>query len=218
MKKRIIEAIVIIAALAAVFAVINGIASGYEKRTEQRGSITIDGVDYYKDEEKLELLLLKGEGFERLSEMTGLRELTLKPYVTQLTPDGYKENAALYDTYTRVDDISCLSGLDIRYLSLENCGVSDIACLSRMKNLNTLVLSGTEVTDISVIKSLPSLKKLSINGCVIGDYTPLYESLSLEEVVVDERQSVKVRDGVKVSVKENSDEENYYLNMLKSMK
>ena len=189
MKKRLIEAVIIFVALSAVFAIANGLFDRVEKRQEERGFITIDGVKYYKDIKKLNLLLLKGDGFENISELNELQSLTIIPYAAKISDEEYQTKKDIYDKYTKVEDISCVAGLEkLTYLSVKDCRIKSLDCISELDRLETLDAANTDITEINVLPKLENLKALYISGCKITDFSPVYNMPSLEKLYVDSVQ------------------------------
>jgi cold shock CspA family protein len=94
------------------------------------------------------------EKFDRLSEFSGLVEVTL-------------DNTRLRDVRWADD---CRS---IRYLSIRRTAVDDISALSRLTDLQILHLDGTRVKDLTPLGSVTSIRALTLSHCSVTDLAPL---------------------------------------------
>jgi len=79
--------------------------------------------------------------------------------------------AALQLDDTKLQDISPIAGLPLKFLSLKNCPVSDVAVIKGMP-LEQLALEETQVSDLSPLSGMP-LHSLWLNGAPVSDLKPL---------------------------------------------
>lgn len=83
-------------------------------------------------------------------------------------------NNDLWDSTTRISDISPLSGLlNLKSLQLSYNNITDITPVANMHNLNWLELRSNRITDISPVKSLTSLEFLFLGSNRISDVNAL---------------------------------------------
>ena len=178
-RKRIITAAAVLAGLLLLFAVINLITGKAADST-----VIIDGKPYLTSARSLDLTLMTDEGLGEMSRFTRLKELSIKPYIAELTrsidEDEFMDDQTkarltaeaheLHPDCTMIEDVSFLSSLDgLESLSLEYCGVSDISCLKGLTSLETLNISHTQVTDISPVYDMPGIKTVYTEGIVFSD-------------------------------------------------
>ncbi|WP_432651067.1 leucine-rich repeat domain-containing protein [Huintestinicola sp.] len=178
MKKRAIEAVVILAAVIALFIAFNALSGSLSDNTRR-----IDGQYYSTGERELSLCLMTEEGTEFLSDFDRLETLSVTPY-KYAAPEALEMgdptyDAALYkkaeEVYSDCTDLSNLSFIapltGLRSLNVSNCAVTDLSFVSGMTRLETLDISGTKITDLSPLLDLPALTKLTADKELSGDVT-----------------------------------------------
>ncbi|WP_326824614.1 NACHT domain-containing protein [Streptosporangium sp. NBC_01756] len=81
----------------------------------------------------------------------------------------------------RLDDLTPLDALDLTVLGLTRCpGATDLASLTRQRNLEALILQGSAVADLGPLSGLPKLSHLSLDGSrQVADLSPLADLDSL---------------------------------------
>lgn len=178
MKKRAVEAIVILVAVIALFMGINLITGSVADSTRK-----IDGEYYNISEREMSLCLMTTDGTEQLTDFTRLEKLTVTPYkyaaagALKMGDEAYdaslKERAE--DVYSDCTDLSDLSFLEpltgLKYLNISECKVADLSFVKNMNSLEELDITGTNITDLSPLLDLPSLQKLSADKAMAGDVT-----------------------------------------------
>lgn len=178
MKKRAVEAIVILVAVIALFMGINLITGSVADSTRK-----IDGEYYNISEREMSLCLMTTDGTEQLTDFTRLEKLTVTPYkyaaagALKMGDEAYdasvKERAE--DVYSDCTDLSDLSFLEpltgLKYLNISECKVTDLSFVKNMNSLEELDITGTNITDLSPLLDLPSLQKLSADKAMAGDVT-----------------------------------------------
>ena len=205
MKKRAIEAAVLLGVMIALFIGINILTGGIEDT-----SVTIDGNLYNTGVSELRLTLMTEEGLDRLDSFTRLDSLKIIPYKYALynaqkeehirsaeklsQPVNYSELKKLeneintvYSDCTDIDDLFFLKGISVRQLDISYCRCSDISPLTEVKGLTALNISHTQVSDISPLAGIDSLKELIAADNVIDDLSPLMEIDSLELVKLSDK-------------------------------
>ncbi|MEQ1841794.1 MAG: hypothetical protein ABL994_15425, partial [Verrucomicrobiales bacterium] len=92
--------------------------------------------------------------------------------------------STVFIDHPNFSDLSVLSGLKLRSLSITGCSqVSDLGPLREMP-LQVLNLNRTGVVDLSPLEGLP-LVELNLDGCTkINDFTPLKECRDLEKLLL----------------------------------
>lgn len=178
LKKRAIEAVVILAAVIALFIAFNALSGSLSDNTRR-----IDGQYYSTGERELSLCLMTEEGTEFLSDFDRLETLSVTPY-KYAAPEALEMgdptyDAALYkkaeEVYSDCTDLSNLSFIapltGLRSLNVSNCAVTDLSFVSGMTRLETLDISGTKITDLSPLLDLPALTKLTADKELSGDVT-----------------------------------------------
>ncbi len=215
MKKRALEAAVILAAVLIFFGIINLVTDGISENT-----VNIDGEFHSLSVSELSLNLMTEEGTEHLKEFTRLKALDITPfrqaviraYATGNPQDDLELIRQTEDTYpdcTDLDDLSFLSELTyLEELDISDCFVTNLDFLTGMKKLTSLDISDTAVTDISALSELDSVETLTIYRIPVTDYSVLNEMDSLKTVYADEEQAKLISAG-SFTVKEiPSDEKN----------
>ncbi len=109
---------------------------------------------------KASKVLFYGAGGALLRDIAPLSALTSLKVLIYSAEPGAK---------SRLSDISCLKGLDMKVISLPNTRISDITALNGM-TLDELNLSGTDVSDLSVLKTM-DVKSLSLNNIRASDFS-----------------------------------------------
>lgn len=216
MKKRIVEAAAIFAAVVLVFIVSNLFLSGIDGVTAE-----IDGAVYSTGETELELALLTTEGVQELSRFDRLEKLTIRPYTAALAAsyelDDPQRAAALkieaektYKDCTKLEDISFLKDIkSLRVLDISYCETDDISCLTALENLEAVNISYTAVTSLEPLKELAKLETLYIYGIPVDDMSPLLDMQALKKVCLDEDAGDEIigelkSKGITVEIKEKS--------------
>lgn len=178
MKKRAVEAIVILAAVIALFMGINLITGSVAHSTRK-----IDGEYYSISEREISLCLMTTEGVEQLTDFDRLERLTVTPYkyaaagALEMGDEAYdasiKERAEdVYSDCTDLSDLSFLAPLTgLKYLNISECRVTDLSFIKNMTDLEELDITGTGITDLTPLLDLPSLQKLSADKTAAGDVT-----------------------------------------------
>lgn len=178
LKKRAVEAIVILVAVIALFMGINLITGSVADSTRK-----IDGEYYNISEREMSLCLMTTDGMEQLTDFTRLEKLTVTPYkyaaagALKMGDEAYdasvKERAEdVYSDCTDLSDLSFLAPLTgLKYLNISECKVTDLSFIKNMNSLEELDITGTSVTDLSPLLDLPSLQKLSADKAMAGDVT-----------------------------------------------
>lgn len=199
MKKRVLEAAAIFAAVAAVFIITNLFMGGIDNATAE-----IDGAVYSTGETELDLALMTTEGVENLAGFRRLEKLKIQPYITALVNsyqlDDPSKAAAVrleaektYPECTSLDDISFLADVSsLRVLDISYCETDDISCLAALENLEALNISCTKVDSLDSLRQFSRLETLYINGLDIGDMSPLLEMEALKKLSVDEGADKKI--------------------------
>lgn len=178
LKKRAVEAIVILVAVIALFMGINLITGSVADSTRK-----IDGEYYNISEREISLCLMTADGTEQLTDFARLEKLTVTPYkyaaagALKMGDEAYdasiKERAE--DVYSDCTDLSDLSFLEpltgLKYLNISECKVADLSFVKNMNSLEELDITGTNITDLSPLLDLPSLQKLSADKAMAGDVT-----------------------------------------------
>jgi len=75
-----------------------------------------------------------------------------------------------------------LKNLNIKHLEMRYCGITDIAGLAALTQLESLNLDGNQITDITRIAVLKRLKTLILSGNQITDITSLAALAQLERL------------------------------------
>ncbi|HBZ11448.1 MAG TPA: leucine-rich repeat domain-containing protein [Bacillus bacterium] len=109
-----------------------------------------------------------------------LEELGLEKYAADKTRPTAEDMEKL--VVFRADNrwnITSLKGLEVAFnlkmLSLDGTGISDLQPISQLPSLEKLYLSGNEIKDISHLSGLTSLQALTLCGNDIVDFSPLKE-------------------------------------------
>ncbi|MGN0638402.1 MAG: leucine-rich repeat domain-containing protein [Huintestinicola sp.] len=178
MKKRAIEAAVILAAVIALFIAFNALSGSLSDNTRR-----IDGQYYNTGERELSLCLMTEEGTEFLGDFDRLETLSVTPYkyaapgAMEMGDPSYdaaihKKAEEVYADCTDLSDLSFIAPLTgLKNLDVSHCAVSDLSFLSGMSELETLDISGTKITDLSPLLELPALTKLTADSSLSGDVT-----------------------------------------------
>lgn len=178
LKKRAIEAAVILAAVIALFIVFNAVSGSLSDNTRR-----IDGQYYNIGERELSLCLMTEEGTEFLVDFDRLETLSITPYkfaapVAMEMGDPsydaalYKKAEEVYSDCTDLSDLSFIAPLTgLRSLDVSDCAVFDLSFVSGMNELETLDISGTKITDLSPLLDLPALTTLTADKELSGDVT-----------------------------------------------
>lgn len=197
MQKRIIEAVAILAVLAAGIIAVNFVLEALDQNPI---AYQIDGRYYSVSDGSAELALITEDGLENLQKLTRMTELTITPYkyqrfiaVNAETPEEEellrKRIEYSFGDYTDVTDISFLENMTwIEKLSIEGCAVNDISALSGMTGLTELSLCNTLVSNLSVLQCFPQLETLNIAYIPAEDYSVLGELPSLKTVYLSKDQ------------------------------
>lgn len=211
MKKRAVEAVLILAALIGIFVLVNVLQSGISGAVRQ-----IDGEYYSISERELTLTLMTTEGTDSLSDFTRLKKLTVTPYKAKVrdairtdidegVSEALKTEADnVYNDCTDLEDISfvCLVP-NLQKLDISLCAVSDITCLEKME-LTELDISHTKVSDLSALAEMDSLQAISVVDIPAEDFSPLLEMKGLKRVKGDEKletvSSALEENGVEVTI------------------
>ena len=194
MKKRAVEAVLILAALIGVFVLVNLLQSGISGAVRQ-----IDGQYYSISERELSLTLMTTDGTDSLSDFTRLKKLTVTPYKAKVrdairtdidedVSEALKTEAdSVYSDCTDLEDISfvCLVP-NLQKLDISLCAVSDITCLEKME-LTELDISHTKVSDLSALAEMDSIQVLYIEDIPAEDLSPLLEMKGLKKVTGDKK-------------------------------
>lgn len=178
MKKRAVEAVIILALVAALFIGVNFIFGSVSGNTRK-----IDGEFFNIGERELILCLMSEEGVEQLEDFSRLEALTLTPYKyaaaralemgdAEYDAAVYKKAEVAYSECTDLSDLSFIAPLTgLKRLDVSYCGVSDISFISGMSELEELDISHTNITDLSPLLELSSLKNLTADYELSGDIT-----------------------------------------------
>ncbi|MCX8093405.1 MAG: leucine-rich repeat domain-containing protein [Candidatus Goldbacteria bacterium] len=119
-----------------------------------KGINNIQGMQYFKNLQELEMYDNQISDINPLSGLTKLRYLNL--------------------SNNKINDISALSGLtDLYSLNLANNQIVDISVLSSLTNLVYLTLSNNIISDIALLSGLLKLQGLYLNNNRIKDISPL---------------------------------------------
>lgn len=194
MKKRAVEAVLILAALIGVFVLVNLFQSGISGAVRQ-----IDGQYYSISERELSLTLMTTDGTDSLSDFTRLKKLKVTPYKAQVkdairtdidadVSDALKQEAEnVYSDCTDLEDISFVSlAPALQKLDVSLCAVSDISCLENM-SLTELNISHTKVSDLTPLTDMDSIQVLYIEDIPAEDFSPLLEMKGLKKVTGDKK-------------------------------
>ncbi|MCI7767807.1 MAG: leucine-rich repeat domain-containing protein [Oscillospiraceae bacterium] len=178
MKKRAVEAVIILAAVAALFIAVNFILGSLSGNTRK-----IDGEYFNIGERELILCLMTEEGTEQLSDFTRLEGLTVTPYkyaaarALEMGDSDYdaaiaKKAERAYSECTDLSELSFIAPLTgLKRLDVSYCAVSDLSFVSGMDSLEELDISHTNITDLSPLPELSSLKALTVDYALSGDIT-----------------------------------------------
>ena len=92
-----------------------------------------------------------------------------------------------------VSDLTPLAGLEnLQVLKLNKNRITDIASLSGLVNLQHLALQNNQISDISPLLRLGNLQNLRVEGNQIADISPLAGLVNLQELGVGHNQVVDV--------------------------
>ncbi|MBQ5316066.1 MAG: leucine-rich repeat domain-containing protein [Oscillospiraceae bacterium] len=183
MKQRALQAVVILAALIAVFGALYLAAGVYDDK-----AVMIDGRNYNITERSLSLVLMTEDGIGNIARFDRLETLDLIPYkqsarlavraekymTDEETAAAMAEIDELYADCTDVSDISFLLSSEtlpetLRELDLSYCGVSDISALAELTALEKVDISYTNVSDITPLLALPSLTNVTFTGAPVDE-------------------------------------------------
>ena len=191
MKKRAVEAVLILAALIGVFVLVNLLQSGISGAVRQ-----IDGQYYSISERELSLTLMTTDGTDSLSDFTRLIGSNFKAQVKDAirtdidagVSDALKQEAEnVYSDCTDLEDISFVSlAPALQKLDVSLCAVSDISCLENM-SLTELNISHTKVSDLTPLTDMDSIQVLYIEDIPAEDFSPLLEMKGLKKVTGDKK-------------------------------
>ena len=140
-----------------------------------RGIVDITGLEFATNLKELQL-----GGRNRITDLRPLTNLTNLTY--------------LYIWHREVADMPRVTNLDIRplsglinlkRLSLENSGISDISLLAGLKELQHLGLSYNTIEDISPLAGLKKLIHLNLSDNSITDLSPLSGLTNLRELWIE---------------------------------
>ncbi|MCM1524353.1 MAG: hypothetical protein NC120_07830 [Ruminococcus sp.] len=188
MKKRAIEAALILAALLLLFGAVNFVMEKAES-----GTVTIDGGIYSTGERELSLILMTEDGLENMHRFTRLEKLKVSSYTEELiraADESAKSEVRsmteeIYPDCTKVEDVSFAAAIPVlRELDVSGCGVTDISCLKGM-SLTSLDIGETKVSDISPLTEMDSLEILNISGIPAEDLSPILYMKGLSDVYFD---------------------------------
>lgn len=222
MKKRIIEAVFILAAVIVAFFLLN---ISMDFFSDNPLMYEIDGEYYSAGDKNISLTLMTEEGLENLSKLDRMESLSISPYKYKITDsltvedeafvqDISKQTEEVFSYCTDLEDISFLGGITwLKKLSIEGCKCSDISCLSEMAELTSLNIKNTEVTDLSVLSKLNKLEILNIENIPAEDISAVMELKSLKKLYVSkgqlsdgQRDELKSR-GVEITVENEETDE-----------
>ena len=168
MKKRAVEAVLILAALIGVFVLVNLLQSGISGAVRQ-----IDGQYYSISERELSLTLMTTDGTDSLSDFTRLKKLKVTPYKAQVkdairtdidagVSDALKQEAEnVYSDCTDLEDISCLENMSLTELNISHTKVSDLTPLTDMDSIQVLYIEDIPAEDFSPLLEMKGLKKVT---------------------------------------------------------
>lgn len=199
MKKRAVEAVLILAALILVFALTN-------KIFDSAGNVTacIDGKYYNITEEELDLVLITEDGLDQLSRFKRLERLTVIPYKESVARQHFgtaEEKAALkaeaertFPDCTSLEDISFLKyAPELLAVDISFCGVSDLSPLAEMDNLTTVYMTDIPAEDYSPLLEMKSLGYLKISAGCGGDTVEELKKRGVT-VCVEDEEIYQIRD------------------------
>ena len=134
----------------------------------------LNGIEYFKNLEHLNLSMHNIEDISKLSQLTNLNHLEL-----------------MNNKITNVDALRNLTNLNYLVLSGNKLQIENLDFLSNLTNLETLYLNfdnygalsvDVDLSDISALRNLTKLKTLSISGSNLEDISPLENLTSLESI------------------------------------
>jgi len=99
------------------------------------------------------------------------------PLVNHPTLQSFSSN-----TLRHLDD---LTTLNLWYLDISDCAVTDFSPIVRLPRLQDLILDNTAVSSLTCIEGLPQLRDLRVQGTKVTDLTPLLELNGLGRVLLD---------------------------------
>lgn len=178
LRKRAVEAVIILASVIAVFLAVNFVMGSVSGNTRK-----IDGEYFNIGERELILCLMTEDGTEQLSDFTRLEGLTVTPYkyaaarALEMGDPEYdaalqRKAEAAYSDCTDLSELSFIAPLTgLKRLDVSYCAVSDLSFVSGMTALEELDISHTKITDLSPLLSMPSLKKLTADKELSGNIT-----------------------------------------------
>ena len=183
MKQRAVQAVLILAAILAVFGILYFAAGVFDDST-----VMIDSHAYNTTERSLSLVLMTEDGTENIKCFDRLESLDITPYkksaelavqaekymTDEERADAVREVYELYGSCTDVSDISFLAESDtlphtLKSLDLSYCAVDDISVLKGFDALEKLDISYTGVSDLTPLMSLPSLKEIIFTGAPVDE-------------------------------------------------
>ncbi|MBQ7782820.1 MAG: hypothetical protein IJ368_02525 [Oscillospiraceae bacterium] len=195
MKKRAVEAAVIVIILLAVFAAVNFVTARTADTMRK-----IDGKYYNIGERELSLILMTDEGLEQLADFDRLETLKLSSYTAEIIYSYPMEQRdeikrMTLETYSYCTDLSDISAAaavkNLKELDISKCAVSDISCLADLK-LTALDISYTNVKDIEVLAEMDCIQSLSMISVEADDYSPLLEMDNLQTLTISKECSNEV--------------------------
>ena len=199
-KKRAVEAAVIVIMLLAVFAAVNFVTARTADAMRK-----IDGKYYNIGERELSLVLMTDEGLEQLADFKRLETLKLSSYTAEIIysypieqrDEIKKMTLETYSYCTDMSDISAAAAVkSLKELDISKCAVSDISCLSDLK-LTSLDISYTNVKNIEILAEMDSIESLTMISVEADDYSPLLEMDNLQSLTISKGCSNEVIDRLK---------------------
>ncbi|KAL1110070.1 hypothetical protein AAG570_014050 [Ranatra chinensis] len=148
---------------------------------------SLDGIQYLWN---LESLDLGAKG-------TGVDNITLLENLTMLE--------RIYIPASKIDNITALSGLDLKYLDLTGNRVTDLTPLQEMANLEVLLLDRQHpdyITDIAPLKNLQKLRVLDLSHNKIADISALefLDNITFLKLKDNRVASIEALSGMKLEI------------------